>query len=50
MNDKIGQHSFELLKDWQALEDAKVLENLAPEANRLAFADPEFLTLSLIHI
>ena len=44
MNDKIGQHSFELLKDWQALEDAKVLENLAPEANRLAFADPEFLT------
>jgi uncharacterized protein (TIGR00730 family) len=44
MNDKIGLHSFELLRDWQALEDAKGLKNLAPEANRLAFADPEFLT------
>ena len=44
MNDKIGQHSFELLKDWHALDDAKVLENLSQEANRLAFADPEFLT------
>jgi hypothetical protein len=44
MDAALDPHSQELLRDWQTVAKAQDLTELKPNSNRLAFADPEFLT------
>jgi len=40
----VDAHSHQLLQDWEAFVQARNLEELPQNSNRLAFADPQFLT------
>jgi uncharacterized protein (TIGR00730 family) len=44
MDAALDPHNQELLRDWQAVAKAHDLAELKPNSDRLAFADPEFLT------
>lgn len=44
MDAALDPHSKEFLRDWQTVTQAHDLAELKPNSNRLAFADPEFLT------
>ena len=40
----VDAHSNQLLKDWESFVQARNLDDLPQDSNRLAFADPQFLT------
>jgi hypothetical protein len=40
----VDAHSNQMLKDWEAFVQVRNLDDLPQDSNRLAFADPQFLT------